>query len=173
MHFSSGAFSFLNSRYDFAVNCCRAALVTVLLALAVQVRAAEVSGRVMDQTHTMISYGKVTLTNVSNSTRTFTTQVGADGRFVISGVPDGAYSIRVSATGFVEAERAAIDIRENVDLGEFLLQVAYNGTEGGIEIEFVPPATGEPTAQRWLDASDLSRFRLPMLRPTRISVRRR
>lgn len=73
----------------------------------VQAQQDTLAGAVLDQTGKAIPGAAVSVKNESSGTVS-TEKTDADGRFSASGLPAGAYTVEVSATGFSKATRAGV-----------------------------------------------------------------
>jgi iron complex outermembrane receptor protein len=93
----------------FAVGLCVFFFSTGLARLQAQADSANVAGVVLDQAGKTVQNASVVVKNdATGATKTVTT--GPDGRFSAPGLPLGAYTIEVSASGFAKATRAALQI---------------------------------------------------------------
>jgi hypothetical protein len=142
---------------------------TLLCGLIVSVRAAEVTGRVTDPAGAPFQYARIILTDLDHPNSSFSSAVPSNGEFHLN-VPDGRYAIRVAAILSTEVRIESASVQGRLSLGTIILQqipgcilridappqeVKFDDGSGGSSERF------GPNRQQWLDASNISRFRLP------------
>lgn len=121
-----------------------ARLAAVLLLAADPVRAASLTGSVVERgTRTPLLGVEVVLRAAADSAVVAHTSTGADGRFVLEGVPAGRYLFRASLLGHVPLVRSDVELADaaaRVDLGSVELVVSPIALPG------VETKTGRATA---------------------------
>jgi len=101
------------------------AVLALALALPGLVRAAEVTGRVVDDTGAVLPGATVTLTGPAG-TRTATT--GPNGRYALQNLPAGTYSLSVTLSGFVKGARDNVMVQDpSTEVAEVALAIAGFG----------------------------------------------
>ena len=113
----------------------RLCVLTVLSIISVQATAqieATVSGRAIDaQTQLPLPYATVTVTQAADGLAVTGALSDAEGRFVVSGLPEGRYLIAAGFLGYSAAEMPLVvgGLNEIFDLGEMELQPSSGAIE--------------------------------------------
>ena len=113
----------------------RFCILTILSIISVQAAAqieATVSGRAMDaQTQQPLPYATVTVTRAPEGLAVTGVLSDAEGRFVISGLPEGRYLVAAGFLGYAPAEMPLVvgGLNEIFDLGDMQLQPSSEAME--------------------------------------------
>jgi len=131
--------------------------VCILLGAAMQLEAqvsgstATISGAVVDPSGKVVQNAAVTIKNdLTGTSRSATT--GEEGRFSISALPVGSYTIEVSASGFKTARSTGLQLAAN-GLENISIALTVAGISQEVSVsEFVPLAATVAPSQSSLDA---------------------
>ncbi len=113
-------------------QCLLAAIALVLPSVSLAQVDATVSGRVIDSaTDAPLPFATVTVTNEADGATVTGVLTDEDGRFVVSGLPEGRYVFNLEFLGYAEYDASVLVSTRNeiYDLGELALAAAGAGLE--------------------------------------------